>query len=192
MIAGPLRWIAMRLISAAAFVMPAEKKQWARAMSAELGYCPDPRSELDFAAGCLSCAVSERCEALLRILSVEYNVGILAGTLFLLHAIIPESRSWPWMWPIAGGIGAAVMAANSGIVQTARWGGIKVGLKAGVSCASLFCVGALAFVTARAHLIGAPPVASRIGLIVYGTIGAVIAASTAAGATAAVMERRAS
>jgi hypothetical protein len=180
------RW----LIRAAERLMPPARKEWARAMAAELAYCEGGAAALAFAAGCLGAAVREKAAAKIEALSPEAATGIAAGALFLLHAGIPDSRSWPWIWPVAGGALAILGRAKAPPATEDAWTGVRKGIRAGVPCAVLFFIGALLIVWARATMIhGAPSLQSRIGLIVYGSVGSVLLAAVAAGMTYAVVSR---
>lgn len=179
------RW----LMRAAEWLMPPDRREWARAMAAELAYCDE--GAVAFAAGCLGTALCENAAAKIDALSPEAVTGIAAGALFLLHACIPDSRSWPWIWPVAAGALAILGRAKSPQATENAWTGVRKGIRTGVPCALLFFIGSLLFVWGRAWLIhGAPSVQSRIGLMVYGAIGSVLVAAVAAGMTYAVVRTR--
>lgn len=44
--------------------------------------------------------------------SVVFKIGILAGFLFFLHALIPNSHAWPLIWPFLAGIFLMVYLKN--------------------------------------------------------------------------------
>ncbi|HYR30120.1 MAG TPA: hypothetical protein VEU30_16765, partial [Thermoanaerobaculia bacterium] len=61
--------LAQWLVSAAERLMPPVRKEWARAMAAELAYCGGGAGVLAFAAGCLGVAIRERVAASIGALS---------------------------------------------------------------------------------------------------------------------------
>lgn len=48
----------------------------------------------------------------MKISSVVFKIGILAGFLFFLHALIPNSHAWPLTWPFLGGVFLMVYLKN--------------------------------------------------------------------------------
>ena len=64
--------------------------------------------------------------------------GLLAGTLFYLHALIPFSHAWPLLWPLLGGALAVVLAARGNPARVSLGQGLKLAAKAGVVAGLLF------------------------------------------------------
>ena len=172
--------IAMRLASfvmaCARWLMPTERDEWARAMAVESTYAADNADAMEYAIGCLACAIKMRLLRLALPVPNEIAIGAIAGSVFLAHAFVPNSRSWPWMWPLAAGFVTA-QTVSHGQSGTAT-GKAKAGLKAGVACGAVFLAGAAAIPWLSAD----PSMPIRAGLVAYGSFGAVMltALSTAA------------
>jgi hypothetical protein len=166
------------LVSCAARIMPDERGEWGRAMSAEVPHIKVSRSALAFATGCLWSAVSERATTLTR--TPELAAGLAAGAFYAVHAAIPNSERWPWMWPIAAGVliavGPKAFHSPGGLLSA-----LKAGAKAGAACGIVFFSMAVAFVALRSWLMEpAPSLESRLGLLLYGAVGAVFVAAACA------------
>ena len=77
--------------------------------------------------------------------------GVMAGLLFFAHALVPYSRAWPLMWPLLGGVAAAVLASAGGR-GTGAWGRVRVGAAAGAIAGGVF----LALTLAALFLLAQP------------------------------------
>jgi hypothetical protein len=150
-------------------------------MLAEIPHVEGSLEALAFATGCLWSAIRERATSLAG--TPEVAAGLAAGAFYAVHAAIPNSEKWPWFWPIAAGVLIAV-----GPITFHRPGGLmralEAGAKAGAACGIVFFTIAVAFVTVRGWLMEpAPSLESRLGLLLFGSIGPVFV--TAACATTA-------
>ena len=176
--------IAMRLAAlmmrCARRLMPRERDEWARAMAVESQYAADHADTLEYATGCLASASKMRLLQLAERVPHEIVVGLIAGSIFLAHACIPNSRSWPWIWPLAAGIVTAQILSNGTLATATRRA--KAGLKAGVACGVVFLAGAAVILYLSASLHDEPSMDSRAGLIAYGSFGAVILTALSAAA----------
>ena len=178
------RTIAMRLASfvmaCARRLMPTERDEWARAMAVESSYAADNADALEYAIGCLTCAIKMRLLRLAHPVPHEIAIGAIAGSVFLAHAFVPNSRSWPWMWPLAAGVVTAQTLSHRALgTATHR---AKAGLKAGVACGAVFLAGAAAIPWLSASLHGDPSMPVRAGLVAYGSVGAVMLTALSAAA----------
>jgi hypothetical protein len=172
--------LAVTLVSYAQRVMPREQSDWARAMSAEVRHIEEAPAALCFAAGCFWSAVSERASSVAR--TPEFAAGLTAGAFYAVHAAIPNSEKWPWIWPVAAGILVAVgpkaFYSPGGLMSA-----LRAGAKAGAACGIVFFAMAVAFVSARSWLMDpAPSLASRLGLLLYGGFGAIFVTAACAAA----------
>lgn len=170
--------LAESLVRFAERIMPMERRGWARAMLAEIPHVDGNRKALVFATGCLWSAVSERATSLAG--TPEITAGLAAGAFYAVHAAIPNSEKWPWIWPVAAGVLIAV-----GPKAFQRPGGLmsalQAGAKAGAACGMVFFAIAVAFVSVRSWLMEpAPSLGSRLGLLLYGGVGAVFVAAACA------------
>lgn len=71
--------------------------------------------------------------------SVVLKIGIVAGFLFFLHALIPNSHAWPLIWPFLGGIVLMVYLKDRVNLQN-YWQAAKPLLKVGLISAGIFFV----------------------------------------------------
>lgn len=72
-------------------------------------------------------------------------VGLVAGFLFLGHALINNSHAWPMIWPILAGSAAVAIAARR--ERLGRFAsGIGIAAKTGAVASLLFLVGSVAAV----------------------------------------------
>lgn len=179
--------LAERLMLLAHWLMPAAEKEWTRAMRAELRYIHARAAAAKFAAGCLWFAWLRRCTAACQCSPAELAVGTCAGAVFSAHAFIPNSQSWPWLWPALGGVLIGIGRAQRG--EHLGWSIVWSGLKAGVVCAGvILACGSAVFAVAASHFDDAV-VWRGIGLIVYGAFGALLLAPVTAAAATAVGDR---
>jgi hypothetical protein len=57
-------------------------------------------------------------------MKLAVSVGIAAGAAFFLHAMLPNSHTWPLIWPIAGGVLVQILAS-----RRHKWSGFGDGLR---------------------------------------------------------------
>jgi hypothetical protein len=169
------RRLCVMLMCLARHLMPRERNEWTRAMGAEVQYASDEENGLSYAIGCLASAVKMR---LAQPVPHEVVIGTVAGSMFLGHAFIPNSQSWPWIWPVAAGIVTARFLSRESFATAVR---AKAGLKAGVVCGLVFLTGAIIILWLSASFQGNES-ARRIGLIAYGSLGAVLLTALSAAA----------
>jgi hypothetical protein len=172
--------LAAMMLRCARRLMPQERDEWARAMAVESQYAADDADTLDYATGCLASAIKMRLLQLTLRVPHEIVIGTIAGSVFLAHALIPNSRSWPWVWPLAAGIVTAQTLSHRTLGTAMR--SAKAGLKAGVACGVVFLAGAAVILYLSAPLRGSPSMDSRAGLIAYGSLGAVMLTALSAAA----------
>lgn len=173
--------LAAALVNCAERIMPDERGDWARAMSSEVSHLEGSPAALAFALGCLWSAASERATSIVG--NPEFAAGLAAGALYAVHAAIPNSEKWPWIWPVAAGVLVAVgpkaFHSPGGLMSA-----LKAGAKAGAACGAVFFAIAVAFVSARSWLMDpAPSLESRLVLLLYGGFGAVFVAAACAATT---------
>ena len=76
---------------------------------------------------------------MLQRFSPAVAAGLVAGLLFFLHALIPNSHAWPMLWPLLGGVGAVVLTARRHRLD-GFWNGVGSSLKAGALAGLVFLV----------------------------------------------------
>lgn len=179
--------IAERLMLLASWLVPAAQKDWAAAMRVELGYIPDCGEAVKFAAGCLWFASWARSAAAWRGSPLELAIGACTGAVFVIHAFVPNSQSWPWLWPAIGGVSISIAQARRG--QQLGWSVVSSGLKAGLVCAGVFLVAGAAMLAIAALHFGDAAVWRGAGLVAYGAFGALLLAPLSAAAATAVADR---
>ena len=81
--------------------------------------------------------------------------GLLAGGLFFLHALLPNSHAWPLVWPLLGGVLAVVLSARRRTQAVGFWNGMGVGARTGLVAAGLFLVASAVAV----YVLSLPPMA---------------------------------
>lgn len=173
-----LKRLPLKLIDYAERIMPEDRGEWARAMSAEVRHVQGTSAALAFAAGCLWSAVRERATSIAT--APEFAAGLGAGAIYAVHAAIPGSEKWPWIWPALVGVVVAVgpksLHSSGGLLSA-----LAAGARAGLACGIVFFALAAAFVLARSCLMdAAPSLESRLGLLLYGGVGAVFIAAACA------------
>lgn len=168
-------------------LMPCNRKTWAEAMAAEIPHIEGRVAALAFAAGCLIAACRDRAASLTRKCPNEVAVGACVGALFLFHASIPNSQSWPWIWPVIGGV--LVSIAHRAHIGHSHGRIVLAGLKAGLVCGALFLVGGMGVLAIVAFHYDAAVVWRGVRLIIYGAFGAVLLAPLSAAAASAVVYR---
>jgi hypothetical protein len=165
--------------------MPAEHRQWARAMRAEAAYVGSDAAALGFAAGCLWVAVAEYFKMAARKNSAVMGAGLCAGFVFFAHASVDGSGAWPVLWPLLGGAGTALVSARNSRrldLPGAAWLGLRAGLVAGL----LFAAGGIALLSASEQV----TVGSRLPVLVVAAVaGALLSAIGASTATLLVRIR---
>lgn len=174
-----MRFAAM-VMRCAGRLMPRERDEWTRAMAVESLYAADDGDALDYAIGCLASAIKIRLLQLAFHVPPEIVIGVIAGTMFLAHAFVPNSRSWPWIWPLAAGIATARRLSHGAFGTATRRA--KAGLKAGVACGVVFLAGAAVILELIASRRGEPWLGGRAVMVAYGSLGAVIVTALAAAA----------
>jgi hypothetical protein len=173
--------LAVTLVGLAGRIMPSNRGDWARAMSAEVPHIQGSKAVLLFALGCVTSALIQRASSIAE--TPAYATGLAAGAFYAVHAAIPNSERWPWIWPIAAGIVVAVgpKAYRSPAGLTTA---LRAGARAGAACGVVFFAFAVAFVSLRSWLMDpAPSLESRLTLLLQGGFGAVFVAAACAGAT---------
>lgn len=126
--------------------------------------------------------------------------GLTAGLLFFAHAMVPYSRAWPLLWPLLGGVAAAVLASRDGY-SGSGFHRARVGAAAGAIAGAVFLGGTLValFILSRpglepvAGLFGAvKPIAFNPALLVALAVAALvgIAAGALGGAAGGVLGHR--
>jgi hypothetical protein len=161
-------------------LIPRERNEWARAMTVESQYAAENSDALHYALGCLASAIKLRLSQLAVPVPHEIVIGTIAGSMFLAHAFIPNSRSWPWIWPLAAGIATAQSLSRKPLGSATRRA--KAGLKAGAACGAVFLAGAAVILYLSASVHGEPSMAGRGGLVAYGSLGAVMLTALSAAA----------
>jgi hypothetical protein len=120
--------------------------------------------------------------------SPAVEAGLVAGLLFFAHALVPYSRAWPLVWPLLGGVAAAVLASGHGR-DVGAWGRVRVGAAAGAIAGGVFLALTLAAVfllaqpgmEATARILGAmEPVAVTPVLAVAIALAALIGVAASA------------
>jgi hypothetical protein len=171
--------LATALVRLASRVMPASRRAWADAMIAETAFLPTGVVALRYCAGCVLAAVRLRMAAEFRHMRPQAAAGSLGGLLFALNAMIPESRSWPWLWPAVAGIlvavGPARFRAAAGLYQC-----MKAGLAAGFIAGAIFFVGCALVVIGGRWIAGGPPLERSLPLLLYGAGGALLVSTGSA------------
>lgn len=170
-----------------AWVMPRGRRGWARAMAAEAPCFPTPAERLAFVIACLGVACRERSVHELCHSRAELSVGAAAGAIFLLHAFIPDSRSWPWLWPALCGVLVSFVMRDRSIQR--HWTPVVAGLKAGLVCALLFMAGGAAALGVAALDAEASVIWRGAGLLTYGAIGALLLTPVTAAAGSVIIDR---
>jgi hypothetical protein len=183
------RRFAQTLVRQAEHMMPAHRQEWARAMVAEVEYLPTSSAALEFAAGCFWSALVARIAELAQRDTGDVGIGVMAGVFFISHAFIPESRSWPWIWPAVAGVLAAVRPMKSGVAHGVL-SATKSGARIGATCGLLFLVGTIVVLSAGERLLGMPPLETRLGVIAWGSAGSLLLAPFVAAATSTLVRRR--
>lgn len=168
-------------------MMPFDRKTWAEAMAAEMPYIEGRVTALAFAAGCLVAACGHRAASLTRKCPKEVRVGACVGALFLFHASIPNSQSWPWIWPVIGGV--LVSIAHRAHIGHSDRRIVLAGLKAGLVCGALFLAGGMGVLAIAAFHYDAAVVWRGVRLIIYGAFGAALLAPLSAAAASAIVDR---
>ena len=79
----------------------------------------------------------------MRRISPTIATGLVAGLLFYLHALIPNSHAWPMLWPILGGVITVILAARRNRLR-GFWNSIKKCTKAGSMAGLIFLIFTLA------------------------------------------------
>jgi hypothetical protein len=173
--------LADTLLKYAERIMPGERGEWARGMSAEVRHIEGSPAALAFALGCCRSAVGERARSIVA--NSQFAAGLAAGGFYAVHAAIPNSEKWPWIWPAAAGILIAIgpksLRGAGGLLSA-----VKAGAKAGAACGIVFFAMAVVFVSVRSWLMDpAPSLESRLPLLLYGGCGAVLVTAACAAAT---------
>jgi hypothetical protein len=101
-------WLTAMLMRRAERLLPQERIEWSRAMAADLHYAAEDGRALAFATGCFTSALRLRLWHLALHVPHEIAIGTIAGCMFLSHAFIPDSQSWPWIWPLAAGVATSI------------------------------------------------------------------------------------
>ena len=97
-----------------------------------------------------------------RLFSSTPLAGVIAGLLFSLHALIPNSHSWPLLWPFLGGAVAVHLATRQHHTGRGVTHGFALGLRAGVIAAIVFLVATIPTVYLLAQSY-AEPLTRRLG-----------------------------
>lgn len=125
--------------------------------------------------------------------------GLTAGVLFFAHAMVPYSRAWPLLWPLLGGVAAAVLASRERRLSGGQRA--RVGASAGAVAGVVFLLAtglalyviSLPGMESVAGLFGAvEPIAFNPALLAALAIAAVIgiAAGALGGAAGGALHRR--
>lgn len=106
-------------------------------------------------------------------------VGLLAGALFYLNALIPYSHAWPLLWPLFGGAFAVLFSARLKRERVSFAEGIRLSASAGIMAGLLFFGATLPTLYAlaqpaferAARILGAVDVPVQVSMAVAITLG---------------------
>ncbi|MBV9772771.1 MAG: hypothetical protein JO040_02415 [Gemmatimonadetes bacterium] len=122
-------------------------------------------------------------------------VGLLAGVLFYLNALIPYSHAWPLLWPLFGGAFAVLSSARMKEERVSFGQGIKHSAGAGVVAGLLFFAATLPTLYALAQpafeqvdrMLGAVEVLVRVSAAVALSLGVAALLGAAASVVGGVL-----
>lgn len=104
---SPRRRLALALLRRLDHLLPSSRRDWARAMQAEVDHLPDDRDALAWAVGCVAACAKDRIHSMLTG-NLRVSRWILAAEMLLCFAPLTLG----WLDAIGGGSGVARLGAD--------------------------------------------------------------------------------